>query len=159
MDAVKRPARVSTPANGVLTFEADGQTWRLCASTNALCELEALVVDPEQVALLMSGGDANFKTVRAAFLAFLRDHQPELTASDAGNLLDHLGHARAGAALAQALMIAFPEADPDHPRMAARDQATAGIGTSFSANGSRPVSNRTPFGVRLRAALKSLFGL
>jgi hypothetical protein len=158
MGAVTRPAHVSTPGNGVLTFKADGRTWRLCASTNALCELESLVTDPEQIALLMSAGDANFSTVRSAFLAFLGDHHPELTDTDAGLLLDHLGAARAGAKIAQALMIAFPEADPARPRKAARARAVAGIGTPSSANGSKPDSSPTAFGDRLRAAWKSLFG-
>jgi hypothetical protein len=120
MDAVKRPARVSTPANGVLTFEADGQTWRMCASVNALCELESLVSDPEQITFLMSGGDANFTTIRAAFCAFLRDNHPDLTQEDAGLLLDHLTLVVAGSKLAQALMIAFPEVSGDRPRKAAR---------------------------------------
>ncbi|WP_426043701.1 hypothetical protein [Caulobacter sp. DWR3-1-2] len=123
MDAVKRPARVSTPANGVLTFEADGQTWRLCASVNALCELEALVPDAEQVALLMSGGQANITTIRAGFCAFLRDNHPDLTQADAGLLLDHFGLSAAGSKLAQALLIAFPTADPARPPKAARKTA------------------------------------
>lgn len=118
-----RSGRVSTPANGVLTFEADGQTWRLCASVNALCELESLVSDPEQVALLMSGGDANFTTIRAGFCAFLRDNHPDLTEEDAGLLLDHLGLQPAGAKLAQALMIAFPQVTDPRPRKAARKKA------------------------------------
>lgn len=123
MDAGNRPARVSAPANGVLTFEADGRTWRLCASVNALCELESLVSDPEQVALLMSGGDANFSTIRAGFCAFLRDNHPDLTQEEAGLLLDHLGLRVAGGKMAQALMIAFPQVTSPNPRKAARKKA------------------------------------
>jgi hypothetical protein len=123
MDTVKRPARVSTPANGVLTFEAHGRTWRLCASVNALCELESLVDDPEQVALLMSGGDVNFSTARAGFCAFLRDNHPDLTQEEAGLLLDHLTLQVAGKKIAQALMIAFPQVPTPNPRKAARKTA------------------------------------
>jgi len=110
------------PLNGVVSFQADGRRWRLHFGLNALCELEANAKDEEQLKLLLSGGDADFNTVRLAVWAGLIENQPELTLQDAGRLVDRIGLQQAGAKVGQALMCAFPPAGADvsaRPRRAA----------------------------------------
>lgn len=146
-------ARISPSPNGVVPFEADGQSWRLVVSVNALCLIEALVNDPDEVAKLLSGGDASFSTVRAAFWAALQDHHPDLILDDVGRLLDHVGLKRAGMLLATAMIAAFPQVggDPADPQRARR-VSTVGTGKSFSAGGSSWISNLIPSGFKRRAA-------
>lgn len=117
---------VKPPAHGVVTFEADGASWSLKFGINALCDLEFQVQDAEQVERLMAGkaGEPpDFSTIRAGFWAALRGLHPEVTLEGAGRLIDALGLVRAGSLIAQALISAFPEADPDRPRKAARRRA------------------------------------
>jgi len=129
---------------------AAGATWRLVVSVNALCLIEAEVKDADEMAKLMSGGDAAFTTVRAAFWAALQDHHPQVSLEDAGRLLDHLGLMKAGSLMGQALMLAFPELEggTDRPRKATSDRVTNGIGGAFSTGGLGWISRLTPFGRR-----------
>jgi hypothetical protein len=113
----------TAPAHGVATFEVGGATWSLKFGINALCDLEFQVQDPEQVKRLMdgkAGAPPDFSTIRAGFWAALRTFHPEVTLEEAGRLIDALGMPRAGSLTAQALISAFPEADPDRPRKATR---------------------------------------
>lgn len=116
----------AAPAHGVATFEAGGVVWSLKFGINALCDLEFQVQDPEEVARLMGGSEAKppaFGTIRAGFWAALRTFHAEVTLEDAGRLIDELGLPRAGSLTAQALLAAFPEADPNRPSKAARKRA------------------------------------
>jgi hypothetical protein len=119
---------VSLPANGVVSFEADGQTFRLQMSINALIALEGAVGDQTEIRALLDhsgkSGEATLSTLRAAIWAGLTDAHPHLTQADAGNLIQHLGLERAGSLLVQALVAAFPSADPTaNPRKATRKRA------------------------------------
>lgn len=113
---------VSAAAIGDLPFEADGKSWRLRFSYNALCRLEQTVEDQVEVEALLRGEPDSMSTVRAAMLAGLADHHPDLTFDDAGNLIDHLGKRKAAGLIYQAMLLAFPKArgDTARPRKAAR---------------------------------------
>ena len=116
----------AAPVHGVATFEAGGAVWSLKFGINALCDLEFQVDDAEEVARLMAGtaGDPPaFSTIRAGFWAALRTFHAEITLEEAGQLIDNIGMARAGSLTAQALIAAFPEADPPRPPKAARTRA------------------------------------
>lgn len=145
---------VSASPRGIVPFSADKRSWRLVASVNALCLIEAEVKDPDEVVKLMTGRDASFSTVRTAFWAALQDHHPDLTPDDAGRLIDHLGLTKAGSLMAQTLIAAFPAVGEDgvRPRMAASRQSLNGTGGDSSANGSSWISRLTSFGFRRRAA-------
>lgn len=114
---------VSAAVIGDLPFEADGKSWRLCFSMNALCRLEQWVGDQAEVEALLKGSPPNLSAVRAAMLAGLTDAHPDLTHDDAGRLIDHLGKERSASLIYQALVLAFPVAkvgDNARPRKAAR---------------------------------------
>lgn len=118
------------PLNGVVSFQADGRRWRLHFGLNALCDLEAHAKDEEQLKLLLTGGDADFTTVRLAVWAGLSENQPGLTLQDAGRLVDVIGLQQAGAKVGQALMCAFPPAGAGgagRPRKAAWSRVWAWI--------------------------------
>lgn len=114
---------VNAAVIGSLPFEADGKSWRLAFTFNALCRLEQWVDDQSDVEALLRGEPPSMTAVRAAMLAGLTEAHPDLTQDDAGRLIDHLGKERAASLIYQALVLAFPAAkkgDPDRPRKAAR---------------------------------------
>jgi len=149
---MSRPS-INPSAHGVVPFTADGQSWRLVVSMNALCLIEARVSDAEEVTKLLTGADASFATVRTAFWAALSDHHPDLTPEDVGRILDHVGLQKAGALLATALMSSLLMVEPgaENPRVARRVKPV-GTGTSFSANGSSWISRLMDSGFKRRAA-------
>lgn len=131
---------MANPQKGEVSFEADGKTWTLRYSANALCELEDHlsrgVVDiaselqswgppvgpdgkssgetperaAERVKLIRLG------TLRAVFWAGLRDHHPDIDIRHAGDLLVAAGGAMGGLALvADAFAQAFPEPETVRP--------------------------------------------
>lgn len=110
------------PSLGTVSFDADGRSWVLCLSINALCRLEEAVDDPDEARRLLSGDQTKFATMRAGFWAALTDHHPELTLEDVGNLLHHIGFPdRAGSLFVQAVLVAFPKPDASaRPRKATR---------------------------------------
>lgn len=117
---------VNAAVIGDLPFEADGKSWRLCFSMNALCRLEQWVDDQADVEALLKGTPPSMSAVRHAMLAGLTDAHPDLTHDDAGRLIDHLSKERAASLIYQALVLAFPPAkkgDASRPRKAARIKA------------------------------------
>lgn len=144
---------VNPSPNGIVPFSAAGRSWRLVVSVNALCLIEASVSDAEEVAKLLSGRDASFTTVRAAFWAALQDHQPDLTLEEVGRILDHVGLVKAGTILATALIAAFPAVGDAAGRpQTARRPTLGGIGKGSSFDGSNWISRLIPSGFRRRAA-------
>lgn len=111
---------------GDLPFEADGRSWRLAFSFNALCRMEQWVDNQADIEALLKGEPPSMSAVRSAMLAGLGDAHPDLTQEDAGRLIDHLGPARAASLIYQALVLAFPPAkkgDGARPRKATRAKA------------------------------------
>lgn len=118
---------VRLPEHSVVRFEADGASWSLNFSVNALCRLEA-EVGQEELEALLRGEATGVTEVRAAFWAGLRDFHPTLTLDDAGALVTHIGLELAGELTAQALVMAFPpagEGGAADPRKASRRKRTS----------------------------------
>lgn len=117
---------VNAAVIGDLLFEADGRSWRLAFSFNALCRLEQWVDSQADIEALLRGEPPSLSAVRAALLAGLSDTHPELVLDDAGRLVDHQGQALAASRIYQALALAFPpakEGSAPRPRKATRAKA------------------------------------
>lgn len=99
---------------GDVSFETDGQSYRLRYSINALCDMEeALGMGVRDFYRLVTSGDLRMSHVRGAFWAGLRHHQPNITKAQAGNIIQSLGGAeQAMELLGEALTRAFPPAVP-----------------------------------------------
>lgn len=98
---------------GEVSLQALGQTWKLRFSTNSLCELEEQAGEPLQsLAGKMDNPEtARIGTLRAILWAGLLDNHEGITLRQAGDIIDDLGTADAGAKIGEAFQLAFPEAD------------------------------------------------
>lgn len=101
---------MSNPTKGEVGFDADGKRWTLVYSVNALCALEdklgagAMMV-AEQMA---NSSNLRIATVRTLFWCGLRDHHPELTEADAGDIMTDIGITDAVDLVGKAFAAAFP---------------------------------------------------
>jgi hypothetical protein len=99
---------------GEVALEADGKTFKIAFSINAMCELEDLLNRSiVEVMTELEGARENFarlriKTVRAIVWASLRDHHPESTMEDAGDIVTAAGVPAVMAKIAEAIILAFP---------------------------------------------------
>lgn len=104
---------MANPHRGDIAFDADGKTWTLRYSTNALCELEDDL--GEGVAALgksmANPAGVKLKTLRSLVWAGLRDHHADLDKRQAGDLIDAAGAQRIGELVMEAFKAAFPVAD------------------------------------------------
>ena len=110
------------PANGVVTFQYEGATWRLCMDVNALCALEAEVGDRVELARLFANDPDDLpelRTIRAALWSGLQAHHEEVSLLDAGRMIQALGLPVLGGKIGQAIIADFPGATA-RPRKAAR---------------------------------------
>jgi hypothetical protein len=78
---------------GLVTFEADGATWRLQYTFNALCELEEAsgFGMTEFVKRMSDPAGLRVRDARTMFWAGLVEHHPEIDQRAAGNLIGALG--------------------------------------------------------------------
>lgn len=120
---------MSNPHRGEVSFDADGTSYTLHFSTNALCELEAeLDLGLMQIAALLGKPDKlTMRHVRLLFWAGLRDRHEGVTLTDAGRIMDAIGPLEAIGIAARAFQAAFPGAQATGPldgnRKARRAQA------------------------------------
>lgn len=101
------------PHKGEVEFDADGKTYTLSYSTNAVCEAEAAlnrtIVDIGQD---MASGKISMTAVRALLWAGLQDHHPGLALRAAGDLILAAGGlARVIELIGEAFALAFPAAE------------------------------------------------
>jgi hypothetical protein len=95
---------------GEVGFEADGQSYTLVFSVNALCELEdKLGASVSDIGGLLTRGK-RFSTIRTVFWAGLVDHHPDLALKDAGRIITAIGIEQADALIGEAFGLTFPEA-------------------------------------------------
>lgn len=98
---------------GGVDFTANGKTYTLRFSTNALCELEdatgkgAIAVAEE----MNSPNNVRIKTLRAMFWAGLTDCHEGITIRDAGDIMGEIGVDKAGPLIGEAFQAAFPDAE------------------------------------------------
>jgi len=78
---------------GEVSFRVDGKEYTLRYSTNALCELEdKLDLGIHEIAQRLANKETlRLKMVRAVLWAGLRDHHPDLTIEEAGELVSKAG--------------------------------------------------------------------
>lgn len=94
---------------GDCELESGGKVYTLRYSTNALCEVEAILEKPfDQVLLDFASGKISMINTRAMFYSGLREHHPDLTITESGNLLDEVGLDQAVNKLNEAISLAFP---------------------------------------------------
>jgi hypothetical protein len=97
---------------GHVTLEADGETYRLAFTTNAMCELEDAAGQPlGRIVESLNDPDnpPGMKTLRLLLWAALIEHHDGLTVKDAGGICDAIGMAKVGDVIGQALSAAFPD--------------------------------------------------
>jgi len=115
---------------GEVEFEADGKTYTLRYSIDAICEMEA-ATGRGFFAVTQELSDANamqLSTVRAVLWAGLREHHPDVTLKEAGDLIVKAGGIMVVIGLlSQAITLAFPETEQDGK---SRPRKGAGTGTS-----------------------------
>ncbi len=100
----------ANPVRGEVTFEAEGQTYRLVFSTNALAALEdRLDKSVGEIGSMFETG-LRLGHLRALMWAGLSDHH-DVSELAAGDLIDLIGHETAGEKIGQAFVLAFPEED------------------------------------------------
>lgn len=103
---------------GEMSFDADGKTYVLCFSSNALCELEdAIGVGVVRLGELLSNVETlKLKDVRAVLWAGLTDHQKGIDVKSVGRIIDTIGIARAVEIISSGMSLAFPSEEADSPR-------------------------------------------
>ena len=104
---------MANPVKGAVSFEAAGKSYTLSYSINALCELEEMLGEGvTEVAAKMGGkGGTRLSLIRALFWAGLRDHHPEVTIVESGELMREYGIQETSEIVGRAFMLAFPQAD------------------------------------------------
>ena len=98
---------MANPHRGEVSFKTPDAEYTLILSTNALCELEdetgkslpSIMRDIERVT-----------TVRALLWALLRTKQPDISLSQAGEIIDRAGMAKTTEAIMRAISAAQPKA-------------------------------------------------
>lgn len=115
---------MANPHKGELAFEAGGKTYTLRFSTNAICELEDkldrsfLSISGDLAKAVTEPDKVRFGTVRAIMWAGLRDHHPNLTVEEAGEIMTQVGGMLPAVGLVtDAFVLAFPspEAKDSNP--------------------------------------------
>ena len=103
---------MANPHKGELAFKHGEKTFTMSFSINALCELEDQLAAPMADIMTKATDPASMsiKTIRAVFWAGLRDHHPDLTTKDAGDLMTAMGQLQALELVGRAITLAFPEA-------------------------------------------------
>lgn len=102
---------------GDVSFESGGQTYTMRFSANALCELEdALEMGVNAVASQLANPESmRLKMVRVVFWAGLRDHHPEITLHQAGEIITDVSLTAAMGLVSKAFELAFQDNSKTHP--------------------------------------------
>lgn len=107
---------------GEVGFEADGKSYTLAFSINALCQMEDRIgVSVADVGTALSG-KRRYSTLRSLFWCALCDYHPGLTEQDAGRIMAAIGTNKADALVAEAFKLAFPDPGPLDGEAAASGQ-------------------------------------
>ena len=94
---------------GEIEFQSEGNSYILRYSTNALCELEAILEMPfNSVLIEFAENKISMINTRAMFYAGLTEFHSDMSISLAGELLDKIGIDRGITLLNEAITLAFP---------------------------------------------------
>lgn len=115
---------------GEVTFEAGEKSYTMRFSANALCELEdAIGMGVNSVAIqLADPASLRLKMVRAVFWAGLRDHHPEITLLQAGEIVTDLSLTKSMEMVSKAFELAFQDNSKSRPQKPAAK--TEAVGTA-----------------------------
>jgi hypothetical protein len=107
---------MANPHRGEATLR-DGETeYRLRFHWNAAAEYEEVTGQTLSEALAnVARRRVSAKAVRAMLWAGLREHHPEVTLAQAGQIIDHVGRTEANRVLGVALRYYFPELEDEGP--------------------------------------------
>lgn len=114
---------MANPHRGDVDLVAGGETYRLRLDINAIAELEEHTGQSinEIAAALNDTATMRMSLARAVFWGATRSTHPELSISDAGDIMSEAGFAKAMEAVGAAFLRAFPEADESaRPRKAGK---------------------------------------
>ena len=114
---------MANPIKGEVAFEVEGEGYTLVLDFNALCDLE------DDLPGLMDGSAEmkSPKAIRTVFAAGLAKYHAGLSLSDAGDLIQSIGIARAGEIVAEAFNASFGGGETSSPRKA---RPSPGAGTA-----------------------------
>jgi hypothetical protein len=107
---------MANPHRGEVALKAGDKAYTASFSINAMCDLEQLMRRSiVEIAMELEMVESNpttlrMGTVRAVTWAALRQHHPELTEADAGDILAEAGFAEVMKVVLQAIYAAFPAA-------------------------------------------------
>lgn len=112
---------MANPHRGEVSISARDTTYLICFTINAMCELEALTgrsiveIAMELETVQKSPATLRMSTLRAVTWAALRQHHPEITEQEAGEVLAEAGFPVVMKAVLAAIHAAFPAAQPGSP--------------------------------------------
>jgi hypothetical protein len=120
---------------GEVAFEAGEASYTMRFSANALCELEdALEMGVNTVATQLANPESmRLKMVRVVFWAGLRDHHPDITLHQAGEIITDVSLTKAMGLVSRAFELAFQDNSKTHPQKpgqkspAAKGEAGTGL--------------------------------
>jgi hypothetical protein len=142
---------MANPHKGEIAFEAEGRSYVLRFSIDAICQLEAEtnrgivsligeLQDPEKMSLTM---------VRRILWAGLQEHQPDLSLKDAGELIPAAGGmANLLVMFGKAFSASFPALKEDGPRPRKAGGPRNGIGPHSTGSGAALVETTKASGAR-----------
>jgi len=109
---------VANKFKGDVSFESGEKTYTMRFSANALCEIEeALGMGINTVSNLLADKETmRLKMVRVVFWAGLRDHHPETTLHQAGEIITDLSLGEAMLLVSKAFQLAFQDNSQAHPQ-------------------------------------------
>jgi hypothetical protein len=109
---------VANKFKGDVSFETGEKTYTMRFSANALCELEdALEMGVNAVAKQLANPESmRLKMVRVVFWAGLRDHHPEITLHQAGEIITDVSLTQAMGVVSKAFELAFQDNSKAHPQ-------------------------------------------
>lgn len=96
---------------GEVTFEANGQVWRMRFGINALADMEERTgLSVNEVFAALDGNAVRVSMLRTVVQAGLSRHHGDLTTVQVGDLIDEIGLVKMAELLGEAVKGAFPDA-------------------------------------------------
>lgn len=118
---------MANKSRGEVAFEAGGKTYTLRLSVNAIAEIEDLLGGLGIAEITASlAKSPKLGTLRALVWGGLRQHHPDLSLFDAGDIIGDVGVTRTSEIIGESLAAAFPEATEgdNHPSPATTQAGT-----------------------------------
>lgn len=105
---------MANPLRGEVALEADGKTYTLRLSVNEIVEIETELgmVLGEIIESVRNEATLRLGTVRAMLWGALREHHPEMSLRDAGDLVAKVGLGVAIAKISETFEAGFPAPEP-----------------------------------------------